>query len=146
HNSIYPRCNPEYGDVLLTKDGVNTGEVTLNTLREPFSLLSSVCLFKTKKQVLIPSYLMYYIQSPIGSKAILGDMTGTAIKRIILRKIKDSTVILPSIKEQQLIGQELESKLTVCNKLEETIAQNLQQAETLRQSILKKAFEGKLAA
>jgi type I restriction enzyme, S subunit len=38
----------------------------------------------------------------------------------------------------------LESKLTVCDKIEETISQALQQAETLRQSILKKAFEGKL--
>jgi len=30
------------------------------------------------------------------------------------------------------------------NKIEETISQSLLQAETLRQSILKKAFEGKL--
>ena len=35
-------------------------------------------------------------------------------------------------------------QLTVCDKIEETISQSLQQAETLRQSILKKAFEGKL--
>jgi len=48
------------------------------------------------------------------------------------------------MKEQQLIVSELESKLTVCDKIEETISQSLQQAETLRQSILKKAFEGKL--
>jgi type I restriction enzyme S subunit len=37
-----------------------------------------------------------------------------------------------------------ESKLSICDKLEETISQSLQQAETLRQSILKRAFEGKL--
>lgn len=51
---------------------------------------------------------------------------------------------LPSFKEQQLIVDELESKLTVCDKIEETIAQSLQQAESLRQSILKKAFSGEL--
>jgi len=49
------------------------------------------------------------------------------------------------LKEQHLIVQELESKLTVCDKIEETISYSLLQAETLRQSILKKAFEGKLA-
>jgi len=37
-----------------------------------------------------------------------------------------------------------ESSLSVADKLEETIAQGLQQAEALRQSILKKAFEGEL--
>ena len=51
---------------------------------------------------------------------------------------------IPTLKEQQLIVAELESKLTVCDKIEETISQSLQQAETLRQSILKQAFEGKL--
>jgi type I restriction enzyme S subunit len=144
HDSIYNRCNPEYGDVLLTKDGVNTGEATLNTLHEPFSLLSSVCIFKTKKNELISSYLKYFIQSPLGNKAILDSMTGTAIKRIVLRKIKNAKIVVPTIEEQQLIVSELESKLTVCDKIEETISQSLQQAETLRQSILKKAFEGKL--
>ena len=36
HNRIYPRCRPSVGDVLLTKDGANTGNVTLNTIPEPF--------------------------------------------------------------------------------------------------------------
>jgi type I restriction enzyme S subunit len=146
HDSIYPRCNPEFGDVLLTKDGINTGEVTLNTLHEPFSLLSSVCVFKTKKNELISVFLKYFIQSPFGNKAILDSMTGTAIKRIVLRKIKDAKIILPALDEQQLIVAELESKLTICDKIEETISQSLQLAETLRQSILKQAFEGKLVS
>lgn len=59
-------------------------------------------------------------------------------------KLKTYPIPLPSLKEQQLIVSELESKLTVCDKIEETISQSLQQAETLRQSILKKAFEGRL--
>jgi type I restriction enzyme S subunit len=37
-----------------------------------------------------------------------------------------------------------ESRLSVCDKLEETITASLRQPEALRQSILKKAFEGKL--
>jgi len=58
--------------------------------------------------------------------------------------IKNYEVPYCSFEEQQLIVDELESKLTVCDKIEETIIQSLQQAETLKQSILKKAFEGKL--
>lgn len=46
--------------------------------------------------------------------------------------------------EQQLIVSEIESRLSVCDKIEESIITSLQQAEALRQSILKKAFEGKL--
>jgi type I restriction enzyme S subunit len=50
----------------------------------------------------------------------------------------------PTTKEQNLIVAEIETRLLVCDKIEENINQSLLQAEALRQSILKKAFEGKL--
>ena len=144
HNSIYNRCDPVFGDVLLTKDGVNTGNVTLNTFKEPISLLSSVCLIKPTESI-VAKYIVYYIQSPNGFKNLTGDMTGTAIKRIILKKIKDTIVPLPkSLDEQHTIVREIESRLSVCDKVEENISESLEKAEALRQSILKNAFEGKL--
>lgn len=54
------------------------------------------------------------------------------------------TVVPVRIYEQIQIVNEIESRLSVCDKIEESIEQGLQQAEALRQSILKKAFEGKL--
>ena len=70
--------------------------------------------------------------------------SGTTVLGINLTSLKEISVPKLNLKEQQIIVDELESKLTVCDKIEETISQSLQQAETLRQSILKKAFEGKL--
>jgi len=58
--------------------------------------------------------------------------------------VKKTLFPCPSFEEQKLIIDELDSKLTVCDKIEETITQSLKQAETLKQSILKGAFEGKL--
>jgi len=49
-----------------------------------------------------------------------------------------------SIDEQKSIVNIIESRLSVCDKFEETIEQSLKKIEYLRQSILKKAFEGKL--
>ena len=49
HREIFRRCNPETGDVLYIKDGVTTGIATVNTLREEFSLLSSVALLKPRR-------------------------------------------------------------------------------------------------
>lgn len=51
-----------------------------------------------------------------------------------------------SLSEQTQIVAEIESRLSVCDKIEESISTSLQQAEALRQSILKKAFEGNLIA
>jgi type I restriction enzyme, S subunit len=69
---------------------------------------------------------------------------GTTINGVTKKQLADLAFPLPPIEEQNQIVNELESKLTVCDKIEEIISQSLQQTETLRQSILKKAFEGRL--
>lgn len=48
------------------------------------------------------------------------------------------------IEVQDIVIKEVEARLSVCDKMEETIENSLNQAEALRQSILKQAFEGKL--
>lgn len=103
HQSIFPRCSPEFGDVLLTKDGANTGNVTLNSLNEPFSMLSSVALIKTERDRLLPEFLVYYLQSDAGMGATTGKMTGAAIKRIILKTLKALEIPLPPLEEQHQI-------------------------------------------
>ncbi|RPD51084.1 restriction endonuclease subunit S [Paracnuella aquatica] len=67
-----------------------------------------------------------------------------ARKTLNLEDVIKSNIPLPPIEEQQQIVQEIESRLSVCDKIEETITDSLKQAEALRQSILKKAFEGTL--
>jgi type I restriction enzyme S subunit len=64
--------------------------------------------------------------------------------RISYEEITDYPIAVCSINEQQKIVDEIDSRLSVCDKIEESITTSLQQAEALRQSILKKAFEGKL--
>lgn len=59
-------------------------------------------------------------------------------------KIYAYEISFPPIDEQNKIVQEIESRLSVADKMKESINESLQQAEALKQSILKKAFEGKL--
>ena len=87
-------------------------------------------------------YLYYFWLSK--TKELRNINMGAAQPNLNTDIIKNYLVPYCSLDEQQLIVDELEAKLTVCDKIEETISQSLQQAETLRQSILKKAFEGKL--
>ena len=68
----------------------------------------------------------------------------TGRKKLTKYALMNAPIKICTLKEQQLIVDELESKLTVCDKIEETISQSLLQAETLRQSVLKRAFEGRL--
>lgn len=140
HNRIYPRCKPSVGDVLLTKDGANTGNVTLNTLDEPFSLLSSVCLIKTKPDALKPGFLSYYIQSPDGLESITGQMTGAAIKRIILRDIKLAPIPIPPLSEQRRIVGILDEAFDGLARATANAEQNLRNARALFESHLQSVF------
>ena len=144
HMSIYPRCKAEIGDILLTKDGAKTGNITLNTLDEPFSLLSSVCLIKPYRNKLQPEFLKFYIQSPMGFKSITGKMTGAAIKRIILRAIKSAIILLPPLKEQQIIVKNLDALYAKTKKLEAVYQQKIEDLEELKKSVLQKVFNGEL--
>jgi type I restriction enzyme, S subunit len=67
-----------------------------------------------------------------------------ARKTLNLEDVVKSKIPLPSIEEQNNIVQQIERRLSVADKMEESITQSLQQAEALRQSVLKKAFEGNL--
>ncbi len=70
--------------------------------------------------------------------------SGTTVESIETTQLKKYRISLCSPEEQQAIVSEIEIRLSVCDQLEQTIEDSLTKAEALRQSILKKAFEGEL--
>ena len=91
------------------------------------------------------AYLTYYLNSPMAKEYGNSVKTfGVNQANINGAKLKTYPLPLPILLEQHAIVAEIDSRLSVCDKIEEGIAQSLKQAEVLRQSILKKAFEGRL--
>lgn len=86
-------------------------------------------------------FLYYYLSSQTIKKYLELNAGDTIMANLNLKIVKEIPIKLPKIKEQGQIVNEIESKLTICDQIEKTISQSLQQAETLKQSILKKAFE-----
>lgn len=97
HRSIYSRCDPEYGDILYIKDGVTTGIAQINTLRAPFSMLSSVALLKHKRNLVSNYYLREVLNNDNMYNSIRNNMGGAAITRLTLVKIINITIPLPPI-------------------------------------------------
>lgn len=127
------------GTLLIALYGATIGKLAF--LGIDAATNQAVCgIFKNEN--IVSNYLYYFLL--FSKPHLVKQGIGGAQPNISQGILKNLEIPLPSLKEQQLIVSELESKLTVCDKIEETISQSLQQAETLRQSILKKAFEGKL--
>lgn len=145
HNVFLKRSIVYPDDVLMNIVGPPLGKVSIvpSTFSE-WNINQAIVRFRCKEK-LFNKYLLYFLLCENTIRTYSRKAKATAGQfNLTLEICRDIEIPLPSIKEQQLIVDELENKLTVCDKIEETINQGLLQAETLRQSILKKAFEGKL--
>ena len=61
-----------------------------------------------------------------------------------IKALTDPIVVCPTLDEQKRIVLNIEARMSACDNIEKTVDTALQQAEAMRQSILKKAFEGEL--
>ncbi len=86
------------------------------------------------------NYLCYYFNSLILKEYV----SGTAQPKLTQTNLNKIPIPYCSDMEQRLIVDEIESQLSIVEKLEETINSSLKKSDSQRQSILKKAFEGKL--
>jgi type I restriction enzyme S subunit len=136
-------CYP--GDVLINIVGPPLGKVSIVTNQFPeWNINQAIVLFRPNERVL-SKYLAYFLQNSVTVNWLENTSKATAGQwNIKVSTCREIPFPFCSIEEQYRIIQEIESRLSVCDKVEETITTSLAQAETLRQSILKKAFEGKL--
>lgn len=146
-----------YNEAYIVKDG----DFLFSRANTLDLIGAAVIVGKTSKQLMLSDktlrfifnnqidkyFVLYYLRSKKGRREIQRLSTGNqeSMRNIGQARINQIEIPIPAnLKEQHHIVEILESKLTVCDKIAETISQSLLQAETLKQSILKKAFEGKL--
>ena len=93
-----------------------------------------------------PLFIFYQLIGPKLRKDMIAEKKATtSICALYQRDLFPLKVkVISSLEEQAQIVKEIESRLSVCDAVEQQIKDSLSQAEALRQSILKKAFEGKL--
>ena len=143
HNKFYKRSNVAYNDIIISMIGANRGMSTIVKTKEIFSI-KNVGLIKANEKKILSKFLDYFFKSEQGQKSILSRSKGGAQQFIGLTELRNWVVPFLSISEQYQIVEEIESRFSVEDKLEQTIDESLKKSETLRQSILKQAFEGKL--
>jgi len=133
------KCMPIKGDVLFSKDGTVGKVVEVKESRE-FVVLSSLAIIRSNNKILNSTYLKYLLKLDYCLNQAMSMKTGSAIKRIILKNIKNIKIPLPPLDLQQEVA-EIVSKLEEKRKQMEEAEEKL---EMLYQILLKQAFAGKL--
>ena len=96
---------------------------------------------------ILPNLLIFFVLSLSFRKEAKAHMTGAVgQQRVPADFIKNHAFFLPTLPEQQHIVEEIEKRFAVADELEKAVNEGLEKADKLKQSILKKAFEGKLVA
>jgi len=132
-------------DILITKMGDPPGDCAIYPATAPEAIITSDCMkFRVNENITDRKFVFYSLLSVNVQKQIESITKGVAQKKMSAQRFRSIVLPIPPLPEQQTIVSEIESRLSVCDKIEESTEQSLKQAESLRQSILKKAFEGKL--
>ena len=136
HKPIYQRCNPEFGDILYIKDGATTGIATINTMKNEFTLLSSVALLKYDRSLINGYYLIHLLNSKEMYSKIRKNMGGAAITRLTIAKIKEIKVIVPPIDLQNQFADFVQQ----VDKSREEVKKSLEKTQQLYDSLMQEYF------
>jgi type I restriction enzyme S subunit len=142
-NEINYRTKLKEDDVLLVRSGYPGTSCVVSKKFEGCNAID-ILIATPNKDKILSKYLCCFNNSPLGKGMFRDKSRGVAQKHLNVGEYSKLKINIPSLEEQNIIVQEIESCLSVADKMEESIAQSLQQAEALRQSILKKAFSGEL--
>ena len=137
------RSKLQPNDVLIsiTADLGSIGLVPNNIGEAYINQHIAVVRFKDPKQ---GKFMAWYLRSDCGQKDLLKNKRGAGKLGLGLDDIRDSKVPVLTDEKADIIINNIEARLSVCDSIEQTVDTALQQAEAMRQSILKKAFEGEL--
>lgn len=158
--------NYEYKRVLLEaeeikKYALHIGDIVVNrvnsmsylgkcalirNLEEPTIFESNVMRFRLDKQQIDLEYAMYYLSTSFGRHELIKNAK-QAVNQASINQTDVGNALIPIPKDleaQRNIAQKISAHIAVCNNIEQGIDTAFAQADAMRQSILKQAFEGKL--
>ena len=137
------------GDCLITLTGSrgkrDYGFVAMIDEQTNYLLNQRVAALRFNQEVALPEFYQYYLASPDYRNQFFSYETGNVGQgNVGVKALSEPFVVCPSLNIQKRIVEEVESRLSVCDSIEQTVDTTLQQANALRQSILKEAFERRL--
>ena len=131
------------GEMLVVFVGAGTGNVAIVPKDQTYFLGPNIGMVRPYLD-LNEKYLLYFYQFAGGKDLMLATMKAVAQPSLSMGTIRQAPLALTCKSEQDQIVQEIETRLSVADKLEQEITDSLERARRLRQGVLKRAFAGKL--
>jgi len=120
------------------------GYVAMVTNQKNLLLNQRLAIIRLNKEY-SSKYFLYLLRMNLFLDQFFRNETGNVGQgNVGINGIRESILPVPSLSQQTKIVEEIEKRFSEADNLEKAIDDSLAKSETLRQSILKQAFEGKL--
>lgn len=137
-------CKVAPQDVLISLVGTVGKVLVLSDKCKPGIINPRLIKVSLDCEKIIPMFFKYYFESGYLRSLYKEKAHGATMDVLNMGMIKELPFAWCPVEEQKIVIEEIESRLSLCENVEKTINTALQQAEAMRQSILKQAFEGRL--
>lgn len=151
YNKLTKTCNPQKGDILLTRVGAGIGEAAIIDRDFPFAIYVSLTLIKLVDYELIDNrYILYWLNSPIGVMTSLKNIFGKGASQgnLNVENVRNFLLPLPPLEEQKRIVARIEEFMPYVNQYDKAYTEveelNKKFPEDMQKSILQYAIQGKL--
>lgn len=134
---------PERNDILLSRYGT-VGEVRTVNTDIPFQASYSIAIIKVQTASYSSDYVARALKTPFLQEQIRSHIRASSQPDVGLASIRSLMIPFPPYSEQCRIVAELDRRTSLLDQLEAVLDTNLKRIEGLRQSILRKAFSGRL--
>lgn len=132
------------GDLIMSCSGT-IGKVAIIPEDAPIGIINQALLKLTPKKKILPEYLKWYMQSISFEKDIQRHSKGAAIQNVAsVAILKEIAIPVPTIEKQKQIVARLDDLNERCNALQENYQKTFVLCDDLKQSLLRKAFNGEL--
>lgn len=137
-------CQIAPNDILISLVGTVGKVIILSQNCTPGIINPRLIKISIDESIMLAKYFKYYFECGYLKSLYKNKAHGATMDVLNLNIIKELPFIVCDIEEQKVIIKEIEARMSTCDSIEKTVDTALQQAEALRQSILKQAFEGEL--
>jgi len=132
------------GDLVFARTGATVGKSYLIRGNIPEAVFASYLIRIVLSKNVKKEFVYNFFHSPLYWLQIRKQQLGIGQPNVNSQILARIVLPLPSFPEQERIVEEIDSRLSVAEEIQKTLDRSVKESERLRQSILNKAFTGKL--
>lgn len=136
-------CMPFSGDILFSKDGT-IGQTAITPKATKFVVASSLIIIRPNRDLAIPSYLDFLLQSALVKEQVESFVKGAALRRLSIQNLMKVFGVFPPIDEQNRISSYIQAQVLNFQLLEDKAYEQVKLLQERRTALISAAVTGKI--